>query len=296
MRASLWGTQGWAPCPVVAERPDRPGWSALVAESREGSAADPGGHTAASSVHLGNWPGDARLMSWNSGLPPSLPPSSSPLGAAGGGGEGQGVGQGGPAPWSFSKQPGGFSSRRREKAGVWKDLDLLQGVRCPSLGAEQREREETSFQLQKVFTNSVWNFPAQLLSPPAPSRPTGWWWESLRELEGRSVGPLSTSTHQRLCPGSSEWNLSFPRSSLALGPRFLLFLPLLWSLQSTDPCPATCPPRATAWGPLSPSPPPGLASCWTHCPTPSTTQLSSARGAVEGGDGERRECRNSLIR
>ena len=54
-----------------------------------------------------------------------------------------------------------------------KDLDLLRVVLCPSLGAEQREREETSVQLQNIFTNSVWNFPAQLLSPPAPSSPTG---------------------------------------------------------------------------------------------------------------------------
>ena len=35
-----------------------------------------------------------------------------------------------------------------------KDLDLLRVVLCPSLGAEQREREETSVQLQNIFTNS----------------------------------------------------------------------------------------------------------------------------------------------
>lgn len=95
MWASLWGTQDWAPCPPTAGRPGQPGWSAVLTESKEGSAANSNGPTAASSEHLANWPGDGRLMSWNPGLPTSLPPFSSPPGAARGGGEGQGAGPGG---------------------------------------------------------------------------------------------------------------------------------------------------------------------------------------------------------
>lgn len=169
---------------------------------------------------------------------------------------------------------------------------------CPlSFPRCRAERERGDFRsAAEHFHQLCLEFSSPAPVPTCPIQSHRPWWESLRELEGRSVGPLSTSTHQRLCPGSSEWNLSFPRSSLALGPRFLLFLPLLWNLRSTDPCLATSPPPATSWGPLSLSPYPGLASYWTHCPKPSTIKLSSARGAMEGGDGETHECRNSRHR
>lgn len=144
----------------------------MLTESRESSAANPNGPTAASSEHLANWPGNGQLMSWNPGLPPSLPPFSSPPGAARGGGEGQGAGPGGTkalvifkAVWWIRFQEEG---ERRGAEGPGPP------VRCPlSFPRCRAERKETSIQLWNVFTNSVWNFPAQLLSPPAPSSPTG---------------------------------------------------------------------------------------------------------------------------
>lgn len=194
MWASLWGTQDWAPCPPTAGRPGQPGWSAVLTESKEGSAANPNGPTAASSEHLANWPGDGRLMSWNPGLPTSLPPFSSPPGAARGGGEGQGAGPGGTkalvifkAAWWIRYQEEG---ERRGAEGPGPP------VRCPLSFPRcraEREREETSIQLWNVFTNCLeFSSPAPLPTCPIQShRPL---WESRKELEGRSVGPLSTSS------------------------------------------------------------------------------------------------------
>ena len=172
MWASLWGTQDWAPCPPTAGRPGQPGWSAVLAESREGSAANPNGPTTASSEHLAGWPGDGQLMSWNPGLPPSLPPSSSPPGAARGGGEGQGAGPGSTkalvifktAQWIRFQEEG----ERRGAEGPGPPASCpLSFPRC------RAERERGDFCSAAEHFHQLWNFPAQLLSPPAPSSPTG---------------------------------------------------------------------------------------------------------------------------
>ena len=85
--------------------------------------------------------------------------------------------------------------------------------------------------------------------------------------------PLSTSTPQHLCPGGLGRSLSFPRRDLALGPRFPLFLPLLWSLQSTDPRRPLLHPRPPPGAPSAPLlpqdwPPAGLIA--QHLPRPSS--------------------------
>lgn len=109
---------------------------------------------------LADGPCNRLLTRWKQGPRPPPPPSLSPPSHL--------LDEGAPSTPVVSRAARGLSSRRREKRGAGKAQDLLRGL-PPSFPKCRAERKEASVQLGNTFTNSVWNFPSHLLSPPAPS-------------------------------------------------------------------------------------------------------------------------------
>lgn len=159
-------------------------------------------------------------------------------------------------------------------------------MRCPLSFPRcraERERGRDFHSAVERFHQLCLEFSSPAPLPTCPIQSHRPLWESLKKWRAGLLTPSAPPLPNSISvPGSLEWNLSF-LSGLALGTQFLLFLPLLWSLQSADPCPATSPPPAHRLGPPQP-----LSSTqgWPPCGLigqnlPQST--SPLPGAMEGG-------------